>query len=124
MTLTPFQATSQLPLILPQANTDLQPGSRLIGLLGYEVDRVTAARPANIKTIGHSPYQFQRQTRYSDMTLYQAKSGAIVFATGSIEWSWGLDDFNAPQLRPSYLSASAQQLTRNVLARLKKAGRP
>ncbi|HEY9698820.1 MAG TPA: N,N-dimethylformamidase beta subunit family domain-containing protein [Trichocoleus sp.] len=105
------------------ANTDLQPGSRLIGLLGYEVDRVTAASPANIKTIGHSPYQFHRQTRYSDMTFYQAKSGAIVFATGSIQWSWGLDDFNAPQLRPSYLSAAAQQLTRNVLARLKESGR-
>jgi hypothetical protein len=50
------------------------------------------------------------------MTLYTAPSGASVFATGSLQWSWGLDDFNAPALRTSRLSAAAQQITDNVLA--------
>jgi hypothetical protein len=51
------------------------------------------------------------------MTAYVAPSGAQVFATGSIQWSWGLDDFNAPRLRTSRLSPAAAQITRNVLER-------
>jgi hypothetical protein len=51
------------------------------------------------------------------MSLYTAPSGALVFATGSIQWAWGLDDYNAPALRSSRLSAAAQQTTRNVLQR-------
>ena len=49
------------------------------------------------------------------MTLYQAPSGAHVFATGSIQWSWGLDDYNAPALRTARSSEAAQQITGNVL---------
>ena len=52
------------------------------------------------------------------MTLYTADSGATVFATGSMQWLWGLDDYNAPKLRPSVVNEGAQQLTRNVLAKM------
>jgi hypothetical protein len=51
------------------------------------------------------------------MTVYGAPSGATVFATGSMQWSWGLDDYGVPDVRPSYLNPAAQQITRNVLAR-------
>ena len=51
------------------------------------------------------------------MTAYVAASGAEVFATGSIQWSWGLDDFNAPDLRSSKLSPATVQITGNVLER-------
>ncbi len=51
----------------------------------------------------------------SNMTLYQAESGAQVFATGSMQWAWGLDDFNSPKLRPSVLNPKAIQVTQNVL---------
>ena len=51
------------------------------------------------------------------MTIYEADSGAYVFATGSMQWAWGLDDFNAPELRKSYLSKEAQVTTKNVLKR-------
>lgn len=91
---------------------------RLVGLLGYEVDRMFHHAPANTIRIAHSPYKYNGGTRYSDMTIYTTKSGATVFATGSMQWSWGLDDFNAPQLRPSVLSADAQAMTRNVLAQM------
>jgi hypothetical protein len=38
---------------------------------------------------------------YSDMTTYVAPSGATVFATGSMQFVWGLDDFViAPGIRP------------------------
>ncbi|WP_088892614.1 N,N-dimethylformamidase beta subunit family domain-containing protein [Leptolyngbya ohadii] len=104
------------------ASTNLKPGSRLAGLLGYEVDRISSASPSGIKTIAHSPFHWRRQTRFSDMTMYETKTAAV-FATGSMQWSWGLDDFNAPTLRSSYLSQAAQQMTRNVLAHLKAAAR-
>ncbi|HLO51308.1 MAG TPA: N,N-dimethylformamidase beta subunit family domain-containing protein, partial [Kamptonema sp.] len=68
----------------------------------------------------HSPYSYKGRTRYADMTVYTAASGATVFATGSMQWTWGLDDYNAPQLRPSRLNSGAQQITRNVLAKMIK----
>jgi hypothetical protein len=111
-------------IIAPEApdwvlsHTGLKPGDRLPGLLGYEVDRITPASPANTLAIGHSPYRYRHQTRYSDMTIYQTASGARVFAAGSIQWSWGLDDYNAPALRPSVKSEATAQMTRNILSYL------
>jgi hypothetical protein len=52
------------------------------------------------------------------MATYTHPSGATVFATGSNQWSWGLDDYNAPELRTPRQNPAAQQITRNVLARL------
>ncbi|HIK04381.1 MAG TPA: hypothetical protein IGS40_06650 [Trichormus sp. M33_DOE_039] len=91
---------------------------RLTGLLGYEVDRMFRYAPTNTIRLAHSPYRYQGKTRYSDMTMYTADSGAMVFATGSIQWSWGLDDYNAPKLRPSVLNPDAQAMTRNILNRM------
>ncbi|MEB3182388.1 MAG: N,N-dimethylformamidase beta subunit family domain-containing protein [Nostocaceae cyanobacterium] len=91
---------------------------RLMGLLGYEVDRMFGNAPADTIRLAHSPYAYNNRTRYSDMTVYTAASGAMVFATGSIQWSWGLDDYNSPQLRPSVLSSDAQAITRNVMTKL------
>ena len=56
------------------------------------------------------------------MTLYVAGSGAMVFAAGTIQWSWGLDNYNAPESRPARESAAAKKITRNILNRF--AGRP
>lgn len=91
---------------------------RLEGLLGYEVDRMFGNAPANTIRIAHSPYRYGKGIRYADMTVYTANSGATVFATGSIQWSWGLDDYNAPQLRPSVINAEAQAITRNIFAKM------
>jgi hypothetical protein len=91
---------------------------RLEGLLGYEVDRMFKNAPENTVRIAHSPYRHGGKTKYSDMTMYTADSGANVFATGSIQWSWGLDDYNAPQLRPVLASADAEAITRNVLEKM------
>jgi hypothetical protein len=91
---------------------------RLQGLLGYEVDRMFGNAPPNTIRIAHSPYRYGKGTRYADMTVYTADSGATVFATGTMQWSWGLDDYNTPQLRPSVMSADAQAITRNILARM------
>ena len=70
--------------------------------LGYEVDAMGPASPANTRRVGHSPVT-ANGGNFSDMTIYRAASGATVFSTGSINWS-----VVAPQ---------AQQMIRNVLAR-------
>ncbi len=102
------------------ADTKLTKGDRLPGLLGYEVDRIFGNAPGNLIRIGHSPYSHKGGTRYSDMTLYYTPKGSLVFAVGSMQWSWGLDDYNAPLLRPSVLNPAVQTLTRNLMARILK----
>ncbi|MBD2360669.1 hypothetical protein H6G36_05625 [Anabaena minutissima FACHB-250] len=102
-----------------QSNSKAPPKEmRLKGLLGYEVDRMFGYTPTNTIRLAHSPYRYKGRTRYSDMTMYTADSGAMVFATGSIQWSWGLDDYNAPKLRSSVLSPDAQAITQNILDRM------
>lgn len=100
------------------SGTGVRPFDRLTGLLGYEADRVFGSAPLGTTVIAHSPYRADGETHFADMVSYALPNGATVFAVGSIQWSWGLDDFNAPALRPSRLNQAAQQMTRNVLARL------
>jgi hypothetical protein len=54
------------------------------------------------------------------MATYTDPSGAIVFATGTIRWSWGMDDYAGRGL----VDAAAQQTTRNVLSRFAAGGLP
>jgi hypothetical protein len=99
------------------ANTGLKDGDSLLGLVGYEVDCMFFGGPAGTARIGHSMYTYSDGASvFPDVTVYTASSGATVFATGSMQWSWGLDDYNSPALRPPFSSAAAQQMTRNVLA--------
>jgi len=167
--------------------TNLKNGNLLKGLLGYEVDGVTANSPSNIEILASSKalynkpkivktrvkrailsisilwfilinilclfilyrlfkwfaykkwlisklvfsiimlgalavaifsvnqyYDFNKK-HYSHITIYKAKSGAKVFSTGSIQWSWGLDDYGAPELRTSRKNKNAEIITKNVL---------
>ena len=94
------------------------------GLLGYEVDAIYGGGPPGIVRLAHSPFVepaaqgAQARTRYADMTIYQVDSGALVFAAGSIQWSWGLDGYNAPAWHTSRTSGAAQRITKNVLDRM------
>jgi hypothetical protein len=104
--------------------TGLEPGSVLPGLLGYEVDAVQGRSPPGLQVLAVSPWTALTDAArqgFAHMSVYTAPSGAVVFATGSIQWAWGLDDHNAPALRSSRLSPAAQQITHNVLARLGSA---
>jgi hypothetical protein len=101
------------------AGTNLHPGDHLPGLLGYEIDKMQKAYPPNTVRLAHSPFDNNGVTDYSDMTIYQAASGAWVFGTGSMEWAYGLDDsgpHEAPAPPGGYLNPAAQQITRNVLS--------
>lgn len=51
----------------------------------------------------------------SHMTIYTHNSKSKVFATGSMQWAWGLDDYNAPKLRKSFKTEEVSKITKNIL---------
>ena len=101
----------------------LPEGDKLRGLLGYEVDRAFRDNPKNLTILAESPYAVGGRAGYAAMTIYTWPSGSVVFATGSMQWSWGLDDYNVPAIRTSRFSKAAQQITKNVLSLLPQGGR-
>jgi len=77
------------------------------GILGHEWDENldNGFRPAGIielssTTVNGVPYIQDFGTIYDSgtathhLTLYRAKSGALVFGAGTVQWSWGLDSFH------------------------------
>lgn len=101
-------------------NTGLNSGSVLPGLLGYEVDGALGHQPSTTEVLTVSPavnLEDRSKSVDSNMVITAWPSGAQVFATGTMQWSWGLDDYNVPDLRSSRLNPAAMQITRNVLNR-------
>jgi hypothetical protein len=102
------------------AGLRLQAGDKLLGMLGYEVDAVIpGVSPAAIETIAASPFVCPAtypgcdgSIKLSHMTTYTAASGAKVFATGSMNWNWGLD--NVGPYGNARVNTNVQQITRNV----------
>ena len=83
----------------------LSPGA---GTLGYEwdVDADNGFRPAGLIDLSSTTVSnVQPFTDYGTttgagsathhLTLYRAPSGALVFGAGTVQWAWGLDNFNA-----------------------------
>jgi hypothetical protein len=98
--------------------TGLTPSSSISGIVGYELDKTTAATPAGTLVVGggtatcRSPAAPDR----ADTTLYRARSGARVFATGTLGWQFGLDPL--PSVSPDVPRAPdprLERLTDNVL---------
>jgi len=71
--------------------------------LGYEVDAMGPATPANFQRVGHSPAT-SALANFADMGVWRAPSGATIFTTGSIGWS--------------EIAAQTQQILRNVYNRM------
>lgn len=117
-------------------DTGLVQGNHLRALMGYEVDTlpdIVAERRPGIRTIGASPTNSNPNKTTAHTVTHDVDSGATVFASGTIQWSWGLDDYNVdPLVYPDIngapidthlQSAPAQQITRNVLERLRSRNR-
>jgi hypothetical protein len=95
------------------------------GLLGYEVDRsfgkdATWARysPRGLVVLARAwvqPLKVERMI--TESTIYTAASGAVVFASGTMQWSWGLDDWGTPKLRAAVHHPDVERITKNVLAK-------
>ncbi|MBW4550074.1 MAG: DUF4082 domain-containing protein [Aphanocapsa sp. GSE-SYN-MK-11-07L] len=123
------------------ANTGLQNGDSLRGLVGYEWDSVTTGfcctqcrQGSGIVNNGHTPLNLVvlsgsavtpvgglpvlppgTDTNISNSIRYTAGSGAEVFNTGSIQWMWGLDSYGLDDPRTDI---RAQQIATNVLTRM------
>lgn len=108
----------------PYAGTGLHDGTILPRIVGYEYDRVfpTVPTPPGLLILAVSPVVSVYGLRsVANVTLYTAPSGARVFAAGTIEWSWGLDDGTLdaghPEEGPVHQVANAavQRITANIL---------
>ncbi|MFI6796251.1 DUF4082 domain-containing protein [Streptosporangium canum] len=122
---------------------NLQPGESAVfpaGTLGYEWDEapdndftpagmVKFSRTSVVKT---TTYLLNFGSTYGagdpvhNLTLYRHSSGALVFGSGTVQWSWGLDDHH--DLKPSGggrlgstppTDIRMQQATVNLLADMK-----
>jgi hypothetical protein len=70
------------------ADTGVEEGTVLQGIVGNEYDRVTpeVPTPDNIQVIAHSPVTAKGIPSYADVTYYTHPGGAGVFATGTLWW--------------------------------------
>lgn len=100
--------------------TGFGPGSSVSGLVGYEIDSYDpsypkpAAVPNTWTLLATSPYDDANGLIQNANTVsYQAPSGAWVFGSGTLSWSWGLDD---NEFRVA--DAGIQQMTKNVMDRM------
>ncbi len=95
--------------------TGLKDGAKLEGMLGFEVDRMLWNAPINTKRLAVSTYYgLKGGPSYSDMTLYKHQSGGLVFSPGSMQWIWGLDDWQSFNRTRRLKNSAVEQISRNV----------
>ena len=99
------------------AGTGFHDGDSVLGIVGYEMDRLMSNYPGpnttNQTLLSHSPFtNTGGLPDYANSSIYQAPSGAWVFAAGTISWSRGLEN-----IFPGDQGADPriQQTTANVL---------
>ena len=90
-------------------------GTQVPGIVGYEYDHYygDSTTPPNTTVLSSTPL-INAETNQQDTansSIYTAPSGAKVFEAGTIQWSWGLDNFGGT----SYVNAGVQQVTSNIL---------
>src|SRR5438270_2029376 len=97
-------------------STGFHDGDTVAGIVGYEMDRYmsTYAGPTNLSwtLLSKSPFtNTSGVADYANSSIYEAPSKAWVFASGSMSWSWALDNYRTTiQTDPRI-----QQTTVNVL---------
>jgi len=96
------------------AGTGFVNGTRVPGIVGYEVDRIfsNGFSPPGLVTLSNSPVTAccGGGTSNANSTIYTAASGARVFAAGTIQWSFGLDNYGGT----TYVNAGIQRMTTNI----------
>jgi hypothetical protein len=127
-----FWRNTPVSTLGPSQTLTLSPGT---GTLGYEWDvdpdigfRPAGRIPLSSTTVSGLQTFVDYGTRVADNTtathslsLYRAASGALVFGSGTVQWSWGLDVTNAWNSGATNPFATApdptmQQATVNLLA--------
>src|SRR5438094_2559822 len=103
------------------AGIGVNDGDSVPGIVGYEMDKFMPGYPApaaiSRTLLSQSPFtDAGGNPDVSNSSLYQAPSGAWVFATGTMAWSWRLDSFNNAGTRTNIpTDARIQQTTTNLL---------
>ena len=110
------------------AGTGVTAATRIPGIVGYELDQRTPATPPGTALVGDGTgVPCMAETRalagprnaWPRRTLYTARSGALVFATGTLGWLYALSP--VPQASPDVPRAPDPRvvaMTRNLLARV------
>ena len=101
------------------AGTGFQNGDTVAGVVGYEADRLFSNYtgptyvPGTYTLLSDSPFKASGASDYANSSIYQAPSGAWVFASGTVQWANTLDGFSPSGL--SIVDPRLQQTTANVL---------
>src|SRR5947199_2539679 len=102
------------------AGTGFKDGDSVPGIVGHEADRTFSTSPqpnavsGTYTLLSHSPFvSSSGGSDFANSSVYQAPSGAWVFATGTFGWAWGLDNYGGANVVDTRL----QQATANVLNR-------
>jgi hypothetical protein len=109
----------------PYRGTGLHSGVPVPGeLVGYEIDSFDPSYPAPDavwrRLLAASPFvNFAGVGGYvHNMSIYKAHSGALVWATGTMDWSWGLAPGGSSDGAHHNVRPSLQRMTENVLHRM------
>lgn len=118
--------------------TGMVAGDGILNLVGQEYDRFypdPALHPPGTEVLAVSPVRpdyghpvsafgpppsGEPDPPVQNATIYTAPSGATVFSAGTIQWSWGLDDWGDQDYAGVHtpVDPRAQTITRNILGRL------
>src|SRR5437660_3192381 len=99
------------------AGTGFKDGDVVPGIVGYEVDSYMPSYPPpnspNQTLLSRSPVTDPGgATGFAHSSIYQAPSGAWVFATGTTSWSWALDNIDGSH---PLIDSRIQRATANIL---------
>jgi hypothetical protein len=105
--------------------TGLANGSGVPGILGYELDQYFSdapkpiADPTTYVLLSDSSFTGANGLNFANSSILEAPSGAWVFGAGTIDWSWGLDNYVPPPgintRGVAAPSPAIQQATANIL---------
>jgi hypothetical protein len=101
------------------AGTGFHDNDQVPGIVGYEADQqwsqfpVPSSVPGTYTVLSSSPLGISGPQGIANSSVYQAPSGAWVFAAGTTAWSWGLDNSSGY----NFVDARIQKTTANVLSR-------
>src|SRR5439155_23651451 len=103
------------------AGSGFRDGDSVPGIVGYEADQFYGTYPmpnsvnGTFTLLSHSPLTTSTGgSTYANSSVYQAPSGAWVFAAGTIGWAWALDNYTGYNV---VVDRRIQQMTANILDR-------
>jgi hypothetical protein len=125
-----YFAWSPAPSLQPRwlfAGTGITRRTRIHGIVGYELDLRTGLTPARARLVGSGPAPCMSSSEpgeptpgagegVAQTTIYTARSGALVFNTGTLGWELGLEPVpSASPSAPRRPDRRVVALTRNLL---------